>query len=196
MTNKTQTADTVSKSRLTGASFTLKNRLLRVVWDFTCLLVFRYTPRPLHVWRVFVLRCFGAQIGQHCHVYPKVKIWAPWNLVMYDYACLANEVTCYTQGKITLHERAIVSQGAHLCTGTHDYNDPDFSLYARPIEIGKDAWVCAEAFIGPGVTVGEGAVLGARAVAFKDLQAWQVYSGNPAQAIKQRQIKASKHEQA
>ncbi len=196
MTNTTQTADTVRKSRLTGASFTLKNRLLRVVWDFTCLLVFRYTPRPLHVWRVFVLRCFGAQIGQHCHVYPKVKIWAPWNLVMHDYACLANEVTCYTQGKITLHERAIVSQGAHLCTGTHDYNDPDFSLYARPIEIGKDAWVCAEAFIGPGVTVGEGAVLGARAVAFKDLQAWQVYSGNPAQAIKQRQIKASKHEQA
>lgn len=194
MTIKTQTADTVSKSRLTGASFTLKNRLLRVVWDFTCLLVFRYTPRPLHVWRVFVLRCFGAQIGQHCHIYPKVKIWAPWNLEMHDYACLANEVTCYTQGKITLHERAIVSQGAHLCTGSHDYNDPDFSLYARPIEIGKDAWVCAEAFIGPGVTVGEGAVLGARAVTFKDLQAWQVYSGNPAQAIKQRQIKASNHE--
>lgn len=113
---------------------------------------------------------------------------------MHDHACLGNDVICYTQARITLQERAIVSQGAHLCTGSHDYNDPDFSLFARPINIGKDAWVCADAFIGPGVSVGEGAVLGARAVAFKDLQAWQVYSGNPAQLIKQRQIRASSHE--
>jgi|CXWL01.1.fsa_nt_gi putative colanic acid biosynthesis acetyltransferase WcaF len=194
MTNKIETADTVNKTRLSGASFTLKNRIMRVVWDLTYLLLFRYTPRPLHRWRIFILRCFGAQIGQHCHVYPKVKIWAPWNLEMHDYACLANDVTCYSQAKITVQERAIVSQGAHLCTGSHDYNDPDFPLFARPITIGKDAWVCTDAFIGPGVTVGEGAVLGARAAAFKDLQTWQVYSGNPAQPIKQRQIRASSHE--
>lgn len=194
MTNKTETPDIVSKTRLSGASFSLKNRIMRVVWDLAYLLFFRFTPRPLHGWRVFILRCFGAQIGQHCHVYPKVKIWAPWNLEMHDYSCLANDVICYTQARITLQERAIVSQGAHLCTGSHDYNDPDFPLFARPISIGKDAWVCADAFIGPGVTVGEGAVLGARAAAFKNLQAWQVYSGNPAQPVKQRQIRASSHE--
>lgn len=187
MTNKTQTADTVSKSRLTGASFTLKNRLLRLVWDFTCLLVFRYTPRPLHAWRVFVLRCFGAKIGQHCHVYPSAKIWAPWNLAMHDYACIANDVICYTQASITLQERSIVSQGAHLCTGSHDYNDPDFPLFAVPIDIGKDAWVCAEAFIHPGVIIPEGAVVGARSVVNKSLPLpWKVYAGNPCKQVGER----------
>jgi putative colanic acid biosynthesis acetyltransferase WcaF len=194
MINKIETPDIISKTRLSGASFTLNNRIKRVVWNFTYLLLFRFTPRLFHGWRVFILRCFGARIDQNCHVYPRVKIWAPWNLEMHDYSCLANDVICYTQARITLHERAIVSQGAHLCTGSHDYNDPDFVLFARPINIGKDAWVCAEAFIGPGVTVGDGAVLGARSVSFKDLQPWQVYSGNPAQAIKQRQIRASSHE--
>jgi putative colanic acid biosynthesis acetyltransferase WcaF len=193
MTNTTETPDIIVKTRLSGASFSVKNRIRRVAWDLAWLLFCRFTPKPFHRWRVFVLRAFGAKIGQHCHIYPKVKIWAPWNLEMYNYACLANDVTCYTQGKITLQERAIVSQGAHLCTGSHDYNDPDFSLFARPINIGKDAWVCSEAFVGPGVTIGEGAVLGARAVAFKDLEAWQVYSGNPAQFIKNRQIRASTH---
>ena len=194
MPNKTKTPDLVSKTRLSGASFNLKNRIMRTVWDLTWLLLFRFTPRFFHGWRVFILRCFGARIGQHCHVYPKVRIWAPWNLEMHDYACLANDVNCYTQARITLQERAIVSQGAHLCTGSHDYNDPDFSLFAKPISIGKDAWVCAEAFIGPGVNVGEGAILGARAVAFKDLQAWQVYSGNPAQPIKVRHIRTHNNE--
>ena len=122
MTQKTKTTDTVTKTRLSGASFTLQNRIMRVVWDVTCLLLFRHSPRPLHRWRAFILRCFGAQIGAHCHAYPKVKIWAPWNLEMHDHACLANEVICYNQARITLQERAIVSQGAHLCTGSHDYN--------------------------------------------------------------------------
>ncbi|MFA5983150.1 MAG: putative colanic acid biosynthesis acetyltransferase [Methylococcaceae bacterium] len=187
----TEKLDILPKERLAGASFTLKNRILRVFWDITYLFFFRFTPRPFHGWRVFLLRCFGAQLGQHCHIYPKVKIWAPWNLVMHDYACLANDVICYSQGRIILYERAIVSQGAYLCTGSHDYNDPDFKLFAKSITIGKDAWVCAEAFVGPGVNINEGAVLGARAVAFKDLEAWQVYTGNPAKAIKSRLIRNS-----
>lgn len=194
MTNKIETPDIISKTRLSGASFSLKNRMLRVLWDLVYRLLFRFTPRPLHAWRVFLLRCFGARIAQHCHVYPNVKIWAPWNLEMHDHSCLANDVICYNQAKVTLQERAIVSQGAHLCTGSHDYNDSDFPLYALPIGIGQDAWVCAEAFVGPGVSVADGAVLGARAVAFKDLQSWGVYSGNPAQLIKQRKIRARDHE--
>ncbi|PPD19158.1 MAG: putative colanic acid biosynthesis acetyltransferase [Methylobacter sp.] len=179
----------IPKSRINGASFSFKNRLKRVLWGFANFLLFRFTPKPFHAWRVFILRCFGAKLGKHCHIYPKAIIWAPWNLEMHDHACLADNVICYSQAKIILYERAIVSQGAHLCTGSHDYNDPDFTLFAKPIIIEKDAWICAEGFIGPGVTVREGAVLGARAVTFKDLLAWHVYTGNPAQAIKQRQIK-------
>ncbi len=186
MNKAVDTPDVIDKPRLSGASFSLRNRLLRVIWHLAELLFFRYTPRPLHPWRIFVLTCFGAKLGRGCHVYPKAKIWAPWNLEMADHACLADDVICYSQAKIMLGERAIVSQGAHLCCGTHDYNDPQFKLYALPIRIEKDAWICAEAFVGPGVTVNEGAILGARAVAFKDLPAWSINLGNPAQIIKQR----------
>jgi putative colanic acid biosynthesis acetyltransferase WcaF len=88
-----------------------------------------------------------------------------------------------------LEEFSTVSQGAHLCSGTHDIDDPHFQLITRPITIGKTAWIAADAFVGPGVTVGEGAVLGARAVAMRDLEAWMVYSGNPAQPIRRRNIR-------
>jgi putative colanic acid biosynthesis acetyltransferase WcaF len=100
---------------------------------------------------------------------------------------LGPRVNCYSMAKITIGDYALVSQGAHLCTGTHDIDSPAFQLYARPITIAAKAWVAAEAFVGPGVTVGEGAVLGARGVAFNDLEPWTVYAGNPAHELRKRQ---------
>lgn len=178
-----------NKSRESGPSFTLENRIKRVVWWFVYSFLFRYTIPQMHSWRVMLLRMFGAQIGKGCHVYPNVKVWAPWNLIMKDHSCLANNVTCYSQAKIRIEEYAIVSQGAHLCAGTHDYSDPDFQLIAIPIIIGRKAWVCAEAFVGPGVNIAEGAVLGARSVAMKNLKPWKVYAGNPAVEVKDRVLK-------
>ncbi len=178
-----------NKSRESGPSFTLKNRLKRASWWLVYITMFRYTIPQMHAWRVLLLRLFGAQISNNCHVYPKVVIWAPWNLVMKNHSCLANNVTCYSQATITIEEYAIVSQGAHLCAGSHDYTDPDFQLIAIPIIIGKKAWVCAEAFVGPGVMVGEGSVLGARGVAMRNLLPWKVYSGNPAVLVKNRILK-------
>ncbi len=177
------------KSRESGPSFTLINRVKRVAWWLVYMTLFRFTIPQMHAWRIMLLRLFGAQIGKNCHVYPRVLIWAPWNLVMKNHSCLANNVTCYSQALITIEEYAIVSQGAHLCAGTHDYNDPDFQLIALPITIGKKAWVCAEAFVGPGVEVAEGSVLGARAVTMKNLQPWKIYSGNPAVFVKDRVLR-------
>jgi putative colanic acid biosynthesis acetyltransferase WcaF len=91
--------------------------------------------------------------------------------------------------RITLSAHALVSQRAFLCAGTHDISDPEFALTTAPITIGPEAWIAAEAFVAPGVTVGEGAVLGARAVAFRDLEAWTVYAGNPAKPIKRRTLR-------
>jgi len=162
---------------------------MRIAWSIVYIFFFRYTPRPLHRWRTFILRLFGAQLGKHCHVYPKVDIWAPWNLVMEDEASMANGVTCYTMGKIKLGKRVVVSQGSHLCSGTHDYTDPNFQLYADPITIGADSWICTESFIGPGVTIGEGAVIGARSVVTKDMPEWMVCAGNPCKPIKKREMK-------
>lgn len=178
----------VSNPREGGPSFSVRHRLTRVAWGVVWGLFGRWTPVPLHGWRGFLLRRFGAKIHSTAKVYPRVDIWYPPNLAMAEHACLASGVTCYSMERIELGPSALVSQGAHLCGGTHDIDDPHFQLVAKPIVIGANAWIAAEAFVGPGVIVGEGAVLGARAVAFKNLDADTVYIGNPAKPLCKRKL--------
>lgn len=169
-----------------GASFSLGNRMARVIWQCVWLLLFRPTPVPLHAWRSWLLRVCGARIGRHCRVYPSVRIWAPWNLDLHDLACLGPGVTCYSMDTISLGQRVVVSQGVHLCTGSHDYESENFQLFTRPITIGADAWICTEAFLAPGVTIGDGAVIGARSVVTRSQPAWMVCAGNPCRPLKPR----------
>jgi putative colanic acid biosynthesis acetyltransferase WcaF len=176
----------ISRSREGGASFPFRHRMFRLLWSFTWALLGRWTPSPLHAWRRTLLKLFGARIHSSAKVYPSARIWFPPNLEMKANACLGPGVTCYCMDVITLEEYALVSQGAHLCAGTHDVDDPHFQLVTRPIRIGANAWIAAEAFVGPGVTVGEGAVLGARSVAMKELAAWTIYTGNPAEPVRGR----------
>jgi putative colanic acid biosynthesis acetyltransferase WcaF len=130
---------------------------------------------------------FGAKIGRGVHIYPRVEIWAPWNITAEDFAGVANGVTLYSMAEIHLGERCVVSQGAHLCTGSHDYNDPTFQLFANPIRVESRAWICAEAYLAPGVVITEGAVVGARSVVTRSLtEAWKVYAGVPARVIGER----------
>ncbi len=179
--------DASTSDTFAGApTFTLGNRLYRVGFALAWLLLCRWTPAPLHAWRAQVLRWFGADIGRGVFLYSSVKIWSPANLTMGDAATLGPGVTCYSMAPITLGRKAIVSQRAHLCAGTHDVDDPNFQLLARPITIGEFAWVAAEAFVGPGVTIGDGAVLGARGVAAKSLAPWSIYAGNPARLLRER----------
>jgi putative colanic acid biosynthesis acetyltransferase WcaF len=170
-----------------GPSFSLRNRLGRLLWSIVALLLFRYSPKPLHKWRSWLLRCFGAKVGKGVHVYPAVKIWAPWNLELADECGIANGAILYSQGKIIIGKRAIISQGAHLVTGTHDYTHPGFPLVTSPIYIGAHAWVTAEAFIHPGVTIHEGCIIGARSVVTKDMPAWTVCAGHPCRPLKPRE---------
>lgn len=174
-----------------GPSFSLKNRILRLIWNFLHIIFFRYTPNCMHKWRVFLLRLFGARIGKKVHVYPQVKIWAPWNLTMEDLSCLGPFVDCYNQGKIYIGLKAVVSQKTYLCASTHDYILPGFPLVCKPITVETGAWIAADAFIGPGVTIGAGSVIAARSVVVKDVEPWTVVGGNPAQFIKKREIKES-----
>lgn len=173
-----------------GKSFSLRNRLLRVVWIISWALLASWTPPQLRQWRRILLIIFGAKIAKTANIYSTVRIWYPPNLEMGAFSCLAPKVNCYNMAKITLGDYALVSQGAHLCAGSHDINDPNFQLFSRPIVVESKSWVAAEAFVGPGVTVGEGAVLGARGVAFKSLMPWQVYAGNPAKQLKERVLRA------
>ena len=167
----------------------LRNRVYRLVWGATWRLLASWTPPSLVGWRRLLLRAFGATIAPTANIYPSALIWSPANLEVGDFACIGPGVTVYSMAKITFEAYSLASQGAHICAGTHDIEDVLFQLHARPIVIGYRAWIAAEAFVGPGVTVGEGAVLGARGCAFQDLEPWTVYVGNPASAIKPRTVR-------
>lgn len=172
--------------RMGGPSFSLQHRVIRAAWNLTWLLLGVWTPAPLHAWRRLLLRLFGAKIASTAKIYPGVSVWYPPNLEMHEYSCLAPGVYCYCMDRVILESFALVSQRAHLCAGTHDVDDPDFQLSAQPIRIGANAWVAAEAFVGPGVTVQKNAVLGARGVAAKDLEEGKIYAGNPARFLRAR----------
>jgi putative colanic acid biosynthesis acetyltransferase WcaF len=159
---------------------TAREKVLRVLWGAVWLLLYRPSPRPLHAWRRFLLRLFGAQIGAGACPYPSAKIWAPWKLTMADYSCIANDVDCYCVAPISLGAHATVSQYSYLCTASHDYRDPSMPLIVGPIHIEAEAWVAACAFIGPGVKIGQGAVIGARSSVFGDVDSWAVVAGSPA----------------
>ena len=183
----------------TSPSFSLSNRFARAVWNVVYFVLFRFSPRPLHAWRAFLLRLFGTKMGHGCHIYPKAIIWGPWNLECGDQVGIADGAIVYNQAPIRVGKRVVISQGAHLCSGTHDYSDPNFPLVACSITIGDHAWVAAEAFVHPGVNVGEGTVIGARAVVTRDMPPWMVCAGHPCQPIKPRVMKSSaaeRHQEA
>jgi putative colanic acid biosynthesis acetyltransferase WcaF len=170
----------------TRPAFSFKNRVRRFVWNICWLLLYRLSWRPMHGWRAFLLRLFGAQLGPDCHFYPGSKVWAPWNLICEDHVAAGDGVEIYNPSPVEFGSHVILSQGSYICGATHDYNDPDFPLVAYRMRIEPYAWICARASVGPGVRVGEGAVLGLGSVATRDLQPWTVYNGHPAVAIRER----------
>ena len=171
-----------------GPSFSLQNRIYRIIWSIAYFALFRYSPKPFHTWRSNILRLFGAIVGKGVHVYPKVEIWAPWNLVIGDETGIANGVTLYSQGKINIGKRVVISQGAHLCTGTHNYNNKGFPLITKPITIEDNVWIAAEVFVHPGIVIARGAVIGARSVVTKNIDPWIVCAGFPCVELKKRVI--------
>lgn len=175
-----------NQDTLIGPSFSFKNRVARFVWNVVSATLFKYSPRPFHPWRSFILKLFGAKVGKGVHVYPSVKIWAPWNLELADGCGIANGVILYSQGKISIGKRTVVSQGAHLCAGTHDYTKFGFPLITYPITIGDNVWIASDVFIHPGISIQDGCVIGARSVVSKDMPAWMVCAGHPCKPIKDR----------
>jgi putative colanic acid biosynthesis acetyltransferase WcaF len=161
----------------------------RVLWSGGRL-AFRFSPRPCFGWRRFVLRCFGAKIGAHVNTYPSTWIYFPWNLTVGDWSAIGEQAFIYNLGPVRINEKVTISHRAQLCAGTHDYTQADLPLLKPPIVIQDQAWICADAFVGPGVTVGEGAIVGARAVVMKDVEPWIIVAGNPARVLRKRQIKS------
>lgn len=168
----------------------LKNKIGRLLWIFISFFLFKpFVLNFFSPWRNFILRSFGAKIHKHAHVYSSVKIWAPWNLEMDAYSCLGPQVDCYNTALIKVGANSTISQKSYLCSSSHDISDPLNQLIVEPIIIEDQVWIAADAFVGMGVTVGQGAVIGARACVFKDVDSWTVVGGNPAKFIKKRILK-------
>jgi len=170
-----------------GPSFSLRSRLRRQLWDAVWLVVFRPTPRFLYSWRNILLRLFGARLGRHVHINQSVRIWAPWNLELGSYVGVGRGAILYSMASIVIEDYAVISQGAHLCAGSHDHNSPNFQLIARPIRVGRRVWLCADSFVGLGTEIAEGCVIGARAVVVKSIEdPWTVWVGSPAKVVGKR----------
>ena len=170
--------------------YSKSNKLRRLIWSVIWTCFARPFPRSTAMgWKRTLLRAFGAKIAPTAVVYATTKVFQPWLLTMDDYACLAEGVDCYNAAPIYIGRNATVSQRVFLCTAGHDITDPHHHQTDAPIVIENLAWICAEVFIGQGVTVGEGAVCAARAVVIKDVEPWTVVGGNPAKFIKKRELK-------
>jgi putative colanic acid biosynthesis acetyltransferase WcaF len=166
--------------------WTLGEQILRGLWSLMHP-IFRCSPRIFWRWRVLILRLFGAAIGPDVHIYPTAMVALPWNLAIGADASIGDRAIIYNLGLVSIGDGATVSQGAHLCAGTHDYKLADLPLLKTPITIGEGAWICADAFVGPGVKIGDYAIVGARAVAMRDVADWSIAVGNPAKIIGRRQ---------
>jgi len=167
------------------------DRARRLLWNLCRALLYRPSPRPMHAWRAFLLRRFGATLGPGCHFYPGSKVWAPWNLFCADQVTAADGAEIYNPAPMRFGSHVILSQDAFLCGATHDIDDPRFPLVAYSADFGAYAWVCARASVAPGVSMGEGAVLALGSVATRDLEPWSVYAGVPAVKVKDRKQPSS-----
>lgn len=146
-----------------------KVKIIRFLWNFVWFIFFRSSPIYFSKFRIFLLKIFGARVSWSSNVYPTVKIWAPWNLIMGPGSCLGPFVICYNVDKIVCSENSLVSQYSHLCTASHDYNSSSFELISAPIKLEYGAWVSADCFIGPGVTIGSKSIILARSIVIKDV---------------------------
>ncbi len=169
-----------------ASPWTPGQRLRALLWGCCWSLLCGWTPKPANRWRLLWLRVFGATIHGRPFVHQRARIQLPWNLTLHDRACLGDRANAYTLGPITLGAGATIAQEAYLCTGTHKFDDPALPLQTAPVVIGAHAFVGARAFILPGVTVGERAIVGACAVVVRDVPAGAIVAGNPARILGER----------
>ena len=168
------------------SGFRGRSALIVQLWWIVQASLFSRSPQFLYKWRNFLLRCFGATIGMNVIIRPSVKITYPWKLSVGDNAWIGDNVELYTLGQISIGKNAVVSQRSYLCTGSHDYQTETFDIFTKPIVIEDEAWVATDVFIAPGITIGKGAVIGARSSVYKDMPQGMICIGNPAKPIKER----------
>ena len=170
-----------------SSPWTLGEKVKRALWMTARATLFRTSFHNWYGWRRLILRAFGARLGRNVRIRPTANVEIPWNLQIGDDSVVGDHAILYSLGPISIGRRVVISQYAHLCAGTHDYTAPDFPLLRPPITVDDGAWIAADAFVGPGVTVGTRAIVGARATVMRDVSPNQIVAGNPASPIKVRE---------
>jgi len=168
------------------SAFSGREKVARLVWAIVQVTLFRCSFTTWFGFRNRLLRLFGANVHRSCRIRRLVRFECPWNFSAGANTSIGDGAIIYCLGPVKLGERVTISQYAHVCAGAHDYTKPAMPLLRPPITIESDVWIAADAFVGPDVTVGEGAILGARGAAFADLEPWTIYRGNPAVAVRPR----------
>jgi putative colanic acid biosynthesis acetyltransferase WcaF len=171
---------------LSLSPYSTREKAARMLWGLVQATLFRLSFHSWYGWRRAVLVAFGARLDPVVRIRRSVRIECPWNLAVGHDSAIGDRVVLYCLGPVSIGSRVTVSQGAHLCAGTHDFTRRAMPLVRPRISVGDDAWICADAFVGPSVDVGAGAILGARAVAMRSLDPWTIYAGNPARAVRPR----------
>ncbi|SFI08653.1 WcaF family extracellular polysaccharide biosynthesis acetyltransferase [Bradyrhizobium sp. Gha] len=156
------------------------------LWWIAEALLVRPTPQIFFAWRRFILRLFGAKVGPGVLIRPSVRIVYPWKVSIGANSWIGDDVNLYSLGEIEIGHDVVVSQGTYVCTGSHDHNKANFDIFARPIVIEPEAWIAAECFLAPGVRIGRGAVVQARAVVMRDVAPLTIVGGHPASVIGSR----------
>jgi len=169
--------------------WTIRQRIKMLFWEYTWSLLCSWTPKPANNWRLFWLKIFGAKLHGKPFVHQRARIQIPWNLVMHHKACIGDRANIYSLGEIVIGANAVVAQEAYICTGTHAFDTKSMNLITKTIHIGDNVFVGSRAFVMPGVTLGDNAIVAAMSVVTKDVESWAVVGGNPARFIKKREIK-------
>lgn len=166
--------------------FPFTNKLRRYCWSMVWIVFCKWTPNPLHKWRIWLLRLFGAKIGPNNFIYPTCRIWAPWLLETGEAVAIGPGAEIYNPGGLRLGHHTVISQQAFICGATHDYNSENFTYIKKEIVMEPYVWIGAKAIVLPGIHCKEGSVLGAASLASRHLEPWTVYAGNPARPVKNR----------
>ena len=169
-------------------NFRGRSAFLVQFWWLVQATLFRFSPQFMYGWRRFLLRCFGATIGEKVIIRPTAQITYPWKVKIGDYSWIGDEVVLYSLGKIEIGANTVISQRGYICTGSHDYTKINFPIYSEKITIEDGCWLATDVFVGTGITIKKGTVVGARSSVFKDLDSFSVYAGSPAKFIKKRDI--------
>ena len=156
------------------------------VWWIVQALFFKTSPQFLYGWRRFLLRCFGAKVGKGVILRPSVHTQFPWKVSIGDYSWIGDNAVLYSLGDITIGNNVVISQKCYLCAASHDYTKADFPIYSMPVVIEDECWLATDVYVGPGVTVGKGTLVGARSSVFKSLPAGMICTGSPAKPVKER----------